>query len=328
VKPFQLTRGLASPVTTMVVQRARDWIQELLTHHPPLTLEDVTGLGLIDLIGVLDRGDEATGRSPHPDIADASHVVLFVARPLLVEVGWVRHPRHSDSVDDRVSAILEHFQPWFAAFQQAVAHPDADARTSRIAGLLRERRAQASVLNRALADANVTALELIDEDRRAIAREAKSLDYVSTPDPAHVQAELVLATPAAFHVTDANGWSGLDRRGLLRRLRQSGVTNEHERTRLRRHLKRANLLASEADLVPFEDTESPHPSDDPAGTAQGIHDAVALIRQCAHTPQERKLAWAIAFGNADTLTDVAHERKIAPSTARQMTFRMRRRRPV
>jgi hypothetical protein len=243
-------------------------------------------------------------------------------------VGWVRHPRHGDSLDDRVGAILRHLQPWLNAYQQAVAHPDADARTSRIAGLRRERRAQASVLNRALADANATALALIDEDRRAIARKAKRLNYLPTTDPAHVQAEVLLAKPPAFHVTDANGWSGLDRRGLLRRLRQGGVTNEHERTRLRRHLKRANLPASEADLVTFEDAESPHPSDDPARTAQGIHDAVVLIREFARAPQEQDLGWAIAFGNADTPADFAHDRGIAPSTARQLTFRMRRRRPV
>jgi hypothetical protein len=328
VKRFKLTRGLASPVTTMAVQRTRDWVQELLTHHPPSTLEDVVGLGLVDLIGALDRGDQATGRLPQPGVVDASQVVLFVAMPLLVEVGWVRHPRHGDSLDDRVGAILRHLQPWLDAVDQAVAHPDPDPRTSRIAGLLHQRRAQASVLNRALADANATALRLTDEDRRAIARKARRLNYLPTTGPEHVQAELLLAKPTAFHVTDANGWPGLDRRGLLRRLRRSVAINEHERTRMRRHLKLGSDPASEPQFVPYDDSESHHPADDPAGSAQGIHDAVALIRQYAHGPQEQNVAWAVAAGSADTLAEAARDREIAAPTARTLALRMRRRRSV
>jgi hypothetical protein len=312
----------------MVVQRTRDWVQELLTHHPPLTLEDVVGLGLIDLIGALDRGDQATGWLPQPDVIDASQVILFVAMPLLVAVGWVRHPRHGDSLDDRVGVILRHLQPWLGALEQAVAHPDPDARTSRIAGLLRERRAQASVLDRALADANATALRLIDEDRRAIARKARRLNYLPTTDPVQVQTELLLAKPTAFHVTDGNGWPGLDRRGLLRRLRLSVAVNEHERTRMQRHLKLGRDPASEPKFVPYDDSASPHPADDPAGTAQGIHDAVALIRQYAHGAQEQNVAWAVAFGSADKLAEAARDREIAESTARTLAFRMRRRRSV
>jgi hypothetical protein len=325
VKRLRLTRGLASPVTTMALQRTRDWIQELLTHHPPLTLEDVVGLGLVDLIGALDRGDQAADRLPQPDIVDAAHLVLFVAAPLLVEVGWVRHPRHGDSVDDRVGAILRYVQPWLDAVERSLAHSDGDGRTARIAGLLRNRRTQARVLNQALADAYATMLQLIDTDRRAVARNAKRLKYLPTADSALVQAELLLSKPTAFHVTDANGWPGLDRRGLLRRVRRSVVANEHEQTRMRRHLKRGGHAASEAALVPFEDAPSERSADDPAATAQGIHDALALIERVARTPHQRDFALTVAFGNGDTLADAGRDRGIKPGAARALASEIRRR---
>jgi hypothetical protein len=95
---------------------------------------------------------------------------------------------------------------------------------------------------------------------------------------------------------------------------------------MRRHLKLGSDAASEPKLVTYDDSESHHAADDPAGTAQGIHDGVALIRQYAHGPQQESVAWTVAFGSADTLAEAARDCEIAAATARTLALRMRRRR--
>src|SRR5262245_64259644 len=107
---------------TMQLQGTRDWMQYLLDHHvPPLTREDVVGLGLIDGIGAVDSGDEATDRLPYPTIYDMAHVVHIVAGPLLVEVGWMRP---GEPAAEQLMAIVRAAEPWLADVEQALAHPE------------------------------------------------------------------------------------------------------------------------------------------------------------------------------------------------------------
>src|SRR5262245_35270710 len=167
---------------TMQLQGTRDWMQYLLDHHvPPLTREDVVGLGLIDGIGALDSGDEATDRLPYPTIYDTAHVVHIVAGSLLVEAGWTRP---GESADEQLMAIVRAAEPWLADVEQALAHPETAhswARAVRLGVLVRHRRVTAAASNRALVDAFATMRGLLEGDQLAIARRARRRDYSRAP---------------------------------------------------------------------------------------------------------------------------------------------------
>ena len=99
---------LGIPVTTMLLKRTRDWMQNLLDHHvPPLTREDVLGFGVIDCVGAIDPGDKATAQLPYPSLYDTASLVHIVAEQHLEEVGWTRS---DTTADDRLMDIVRHAQ--------------------------------------------------------------------------------------------------------------------------------------------------------------------------------------------------------------------------
>jgi hypothetical protein len=323
----------------MMLQRTRDWMQDLLDHHvPPLTREDVVGLGLIEGVGALDSGDEATDRLPYPTIYDTAHVVHIVAGALLVEAGWIRP---GESADEQLTAIVRAAEPWLAEVEQALAHPETArswARAVRLAAVVRHRRASAAARNRALADAFATMQRLIDEDRLTIAHQARDKGYISRADPNLVQTELLLAKPETFHYPDANGWYGLDRRGLLRCLRWLKFPDAEARAwlrgRLREQLRKQRLFGTSVTaataLVRLEDVAegghelaAPHSSVD--CIVEAADDVARRLKEVGAAPLERRLAYAIALRGARSLRRAAEMLEIADGTARTLSHRLRSR---
>ena len=206
----------------------------------------------------------------------------------------------------------------------------------RLGALVSHRRAGTTARNRAVADAFATIQRLVEEDRYTIAREAHHKGYIPRAVPNLVQTELLLAKPESFHAPDANGWPGLDQRGLLRRLHWLKFPDAEDRTRLRQRLREqlrkqrkfGKSVTAATALISLEDVaeagrELAAPDSSVDRIMEAADDLARRLKEVKAPPLERRLAYAIAIRGARTLRRAAKMLGIAPGTARSLWHRLR-----